>query len=155
MYTFWCIRKVIINVLVVSGEGTNCWLVGSTAINERNHVTTVVVFYGDLFPILWKWKTMHFILKHIEGRSRIISDGVRFDQITLLPLWVFIHDPDMTPMGWLGRKTSTQTNKQCRPRSEAAQRGIWSAGSTLFPIHPTILHTFPSSKTDLLKRSIR
>ena len=29
------------------------------------------------------------------------------------------------------------SSKQCRPRSDAAERGVWS-GSTLFAIHPTI-----------------
>ena len=44
--------------------------------------------------------------------------------------------------------------KQCRSRSDATERGVWS-GSTLFCTHQTILHTFTGSKVDLLKRSLR
>ena len=39
--------------------------------------------------------------------------------------------------------------KQCRPRSDAATRGVRS-GSTLFATHTAILHTFAGSKMDLL-----
>ena len=46
----------------------------------------------------------------------------------------------------------TGLSKQCRPRSDATERGVWS-GSTLFAIHPAIMHTFSGSKMDLLKRS--
>ena len=47
----------------------------------------------------------------------------------------------------------TGLSKQCWPRSDAAERGVWS-GSTLFATHPTILHTFAGRKIDLLKRNI-
>ena len=45
-------------------------------------------------------------------------------------------------------------SKQCRPRSDAAERGVRSE-STLLATHPEILHTFTGRKKDLLKRSIR
>ena len=48
----------------------------------------------------------------------------------------------------------TGLNKQCRSRSDAAKRGVWSR-STLFATHPAILRTFTGSKMDLLRRSIR
>ena len=59
---------------------------------------------------------------------RIQNDfwGVRFDQITLY---------------------STGLSKQCRPRSDAAKRGVWS-GSTLFATHAAISQTLTGSKID-------
>ena len=47
----------------------------------------------------------------------------------------------------------TGLNKQCRPRSNSAERGVWS-GSTLFASHPAIVHTFTDSKIHLLESSI-
>ena len=45
----------------------------------------------------------------------------------------------------------TRLSKQCRPRSEATDRGVWS-GSTLFAILPAILQIFLGIQMDLLKR---
>ena len=45
-------------------------------------------------------------------------------------------------------------SKLCRPRSVAAERGVWSR-STLFAKHPAFLQTFMSSKMDMLKRNTR
>ena len=39
-------------------------------------------------------------------------------------------------------------SKQCRPRSDAAERGVWS-GSRLFATHSAILHTLTGSKMDV------
>ena len=84
-------------------------------------------------------------LFYLGGRSRsvlyrdgstMISERVRFDQITVV--YAF---------------EKTGLSKQCSPRSDAAERGVWS-GSILFAIHPTILQTFTVSKLNLL-RSIR
>ena len=43
-------------------------------------------------------------------------------------------------------------SKQCRPGSDAIERGIWS-GSTLFAIHSAILHTCTGNKMDVLNMS--
>ena len=48
----------------------------------------------------------------------------------------------------------TGLSKQCSPRSDAAERGVWS-GSTLIATHPAILHTLTGTKMALLKRRIR
>ena len=53
----------------------------------------------------------------------------------------------------------TDTCKQCRPRSDAAESGIWS-GSTLFATHPTLLQahqqvvkwTISNFRTNMLRR---
>ena len=63
--------------------------------------------------------------------------GLQFN--TLLTLYVF---------------GQTTLGKQYRPRSDAAECGVWS-GSTLFATHPAISHIFTGSKMDLLKRSTR
>ena len=42
-------------------------------------------------------------------------------------------------------------SKQCRPWSDAAERGVWS-GSTLFATHPTILDTSSDSIMNLFKQ---
>ena len=68
-------------------------------------------------------------------RSRLISEGVQFDQCPYL-LYVF---------------GKTVLSKQCRPRSKATECGV-SSGSTLFATHPAILNTFISSKIVLLKK---
>ena len=47
----------------------------------------------------------------------------------------------------------TGLSNQCWPRSNAAERGVWS-GSTLFATHPAVLQKQSVSKMDLLKRSI-
>ena len=44
----------------------------------------------------------------------------------------------------------TSLSKQSRPRSDAAERGVWS-GSTLFATHPAILHIFIGNKIDVYK----
>ena len=44
----------------------------------------------------------------------------------------------------------TSLSKQCRPRSDAVHRSVWS-GSTLFATHPAILYTFIGNKMNLLK----
>ena len=64
-----------------------------------------------------------------RGGSRMISEGVRFNQITVL-------------------YKKTGLSKQYRPR-------LVQSGSTLFATHPAILYTFIESKIDLLKRSVR
>ena len=46
----------------------------------------------------------------------------------------------------------TDLSKQCRHRSDAAERGVWS-GSTLFATHSAILQTLTVSKMHLLKRN--
>ena len=67
-----------------------------------------------------------------------ISEGVLVNHITVLILRI-----------WTDR-----LGKQCRPRSDAAECGVWS-GSTLFATHPALLHIFTGSEIDLLKRSLR
>ena len=91
----------------------------------------------DIFPRLFF--SLHCYLGtfwpgHFRGGSRKISEG--FDLIILPYLF-----------------GQTGLSKQCRPRSDATECGIWS-GSTLFDTHQVILHTFTCSKMDLLKRSI-
>ena len=73
-----------------------------------------------------------------RGGSRSISEGAgdRFNHITVFTL-----------------RIRTGLSKQCKPRSDAAERGAWSE-STLFGTHPVILHIFTGSKQDLLKRRI-
>ena len=44
----------------------------------------------------------------------------------------------------------TGLSKQCKPRSDAAECGVWS-GSTMFVTHPAILYTFIGSRMELLK----
>ena len=65
----------------------------------------------------------------------MISEGVRFDQTTVL-------------------YKKTGISKQYRPRSDAAEGGVRS-GSILFATLPAILHTFIESNIDLLKRNVR
>ena len=48
----------------------------------------------------------------------------------------------------------TALSKQCRPRFDAAECGVWS-GFTLLATNQAILHTFTGSKMGLLKRRIR
>ena len=45
-------------------------------------------------------------------------------------------------------------SKQCRPRSDAAERGVWS-GSTHFAIHTAILNTLIGSKMGVFEGVIR
>ena len=73
-----------------------------------------------------------------RGESRRISEG--FDFI-ILPYLLYVF-----------RQTSL--SKQCRTRSDAAERGVWSR-STLFATHPANLYmyTFTGNKMDL-KRNI-
>ena len=71
-------------------------------------------------------KVLH--VQESRGGSRGMSEGVRFSHITVL--YIF---------------GQTGLSKQCRPRSDAAKRGVWS-GSTLLATHPAILYTFTGSK---------
>ena len=70
--------------------------------------------------------------------SKRISEGL---DLIILPYLLYVFG-------------QTSLGKQCRPRSDAAERGVWSR-STLIATHPAILHTFTGSKMDLLKRRIR
>ena len=71
----------------------------------------------------------------VRGGSRRVSKGLDFFKLPYV-LYVFIQ---------------TSLSKQCRPRSNAAEHGVWSH-STLFTTQPAILHTFTGSNMD---RSIR
>ena len=73
-----------------------------------------------------------------QGRSRMISKG--FNLITL-PQLLYVFG-------------QTGLSKQCRPRSDATERGVWS-GSALFATHPAILHSFTQVVKWTLKRNIR
>ena len=65
----------------------------------------------------------------------MISEGVRFDKITVLTL----------------RIRTDRLSKQRRPRSDATERGVWSQ-STLYTSLQAILHTFTGSKTGFFKK---
>ena len=77
-------------------------------------------------------------VENYRGGSRRSAEGC---DLIILPYLLYVFG-------------QTVLSKQCRPRSDAAERGVWS-GSTLFATHPAILHTFTGSKMDLLKRSTK
>ena len=91
---------------------------------------------------------MFSTLKHFKTTAdNILSVGVDpggflrgFDLIIFLYLFYVL---------W-----QTGLSKQCRPRSDAKECGIWS-GSILFTTHPTVVHTFTGNKMDFLWRNIR
>ena len=74
-----------------------------------------------------------------EAPGRFLR-GVQFNHITVLTLRI--------PLGQTGK------SKQCRPRSDAAERGVWS-GSTLFVTSQQFYTHSQAVKMDLLKRSRR
>ena len=53
---------------------------------------------------------------------------------------------DIPYLTWVFEQTGL--HKQCRPLSDAAERGVWS-GSTLIAIHPPILDALTSSEMDV------
>ena len=48
----------------------------------------------------------------------------------------------------------TDLSKHCRPRSDAAERGVWSA-PTQFATHSAILHTLTCSKNGLVEETFK
>ena len=44
--------------------------------------------------------------------------------------------------------------KQCRPRPDAAERGVWS-GSTLYATHQAIVYTFICCKMDFIEEKFK
>ena len=94
---------------------------------------------------VWAWPSLSFHIFYVKcpmilhliglfkGGSRIISEGFRFDRITVLTLCI--------------RKGRSEQTVQTKSR-----RGVLS-GSTLFATHPAILHTFihVGCKMDFLK----
>ena len=82
--------------------------------------------------------SVHLQLSCIYG-SRMISERlvVGVDWIKL-PYILYV----------IGQTGLSRLSKQCKPRSDAAERGVWS-GSTLFAPHPVIVYTFTGSKMDV------
>ena len=98
----------------------------NSAITNTNGNRSLVVFLDSLYDS--------------QGGSMRISEGWGVNLI-ILPYLLYIFG-------------QTGLSKQCRRRSDAAERGVWS-GSILFATHTAILHIFTGSKIDLLKRCIR
>ena len=110
--------------------------------------TTFCYLYDFKYTFTALWENillwfMQTVKKQIspQGRIQKDSEGGGGVDLILLPYLLYV-------VGQTGLR------KQCRPRSDAAERGVWS-GSTLFATQPAILHTFTGSKMDFLKRSIR
>ena len=134
-------NKLIVPFITLKSSPKIRWIVGE---NEPNSCLLFArsELFQDVFFFFFFFFCFFFFF--FCGGVRV---GVRFDQITVLTLRI---RKDRLYSTYSDRHLS----KQCRPWSDAAERGVWS-GSTLFATHPAILHAFKCSKRDLLKVKIR
>ena len=106
---------------------------------------------------------MHFLLLQWEKILYVLGK-IRFSRAD--PRWLLKGFDLVKLLRFLYVFGQRDLSKQCRPRSDAAKRGVWS-GSTLFATYRAILHILLNSKIshliiywvqgkiDLLKRSKR